>query len=266
MKKGKSYKMEFRKIGFWQLVLLAFLLNFVAQALHESGHWLVLETSGRAPVWNFNGLVQTWGDPPPLHPQQWLAVTSPDGEKGWEMLASQPGRNGQMLMEIGGPLASVLGVILGLSLMRFNRNPIVKQVGLVMALIITLVMGFYYLRGFTRPNGDEYFLAALLGIPKYILMIPFSIFYVASFILEVLALGDWRTRLKWLGAVMFGSLPAGLFLVYSSGFVLSQVDQGNPFFQPVLGWSLPVLAVNLAALLALLFWFRRAVRRNKDGG
>jgi hypothetical protein len=133
-------------------------------------------------------------------------------------------------------------------------------------MIITLVMGFYYMRGFTRPNGDEYFLAALLGIPKYILIIPFSLVYIFSFILELLVLGDWRTRLKWLGAVMVGSLPAGLFLVYATGLVISQVDQGNPLFQPVLGWSLPVLVVNLAALLALWFWYRRADRRDKNGG
>jgi hypothetical protein len=248
--------MDYRKIGFWQLVLLAFILNFVAQALHEAGHWVVLETAGRRPVWSFTELVQIWGNPPPLHPEQWLEITSPDGEKGWERMASQPGRIGMMLMEIGGPLASVLGVVLGLSLMRFVRNPVLKQMGLVLAMIITLVMGFYYLRGFTRASGDEYFLAALLGIPKYILMIPFSLFYITSFILEVLALGNWRTRVKWLGAVMVGSLPAGVFLVYATGLVISQVDRGNLLFQPVLGWSLPVLVVNLAAWLALWFWGR----------
>ena len=259
-------KMDYRKIGFWQLVLLVFLLNFVAQALHESGHWVMLEPSGHAPVWSFTEIVQVWGDPAPLHPQQWLEVTAPDGGKGWEMLASEPGRNGMILMEIGGPLASVLGVILGLSLMCFSRNPIQKQMGLVLAMIITLIMGFYYLRGFNRPNGDEYFLAAFLGIPKYSLMLPFSLFYIASFILEVLALGDWRTRGKWLGAVMVGSLPAGVFLVYATGVVVSQLDQGNSLFQPVLGWSLPVLVVNLAAILTLCFWYRVAERRDSHAG
>jgi len=258
--------MDFRKIGFWQLVLLVFLLNFVAQAIHEAGHWVVLETSGRGPVWSFTELVQIWGDPPPLHPEQWVETTSPNGEKGWERMASKPGRTGMILMEIGGPLASVVGVILGLSLMRFNRNLVLKQIGLVLAIVITLVMGFYYLRGFTRESGDEYFLAALLGMPKYVLMIPFSLFYFISFILEVLALGDWRTRLKWLGAVMIGSLPAGVFLATATGLVVSQVDRGNPLFQPVLGWSLPVLVVNLVALLALWFWYRRASRRDKSAG
>jgi len=34
--------MYYRKIGFWQLVILALLLNFVIQALHEGGPYGLL--------------------------------------------------------------------------------------------------------------------------------------------------------------------------------------------------------------------------------
>jgi len=237
--------MDYRKIGFWQLVILALLLNFVVQTIHEAGHWAVCETLGHGPVWGFTQLLQIWGDPPPIHPDEWITTIAPDGGEGWLRLASSLGTNEFIIMLFVGPLASILGVVLGLSLMHWNRVPATKQMGLVMALIGSLIMSQYYLRGFSRMGGDEYFLAAKLGIPKYIIDIPFGLAFIIAFILGVWALGDWRTRLKWLGAIMLGSIPSGLFLFKANAIVLAQVNLGNPLFRPLLGWSLPVVVVNV---------------------
>ena len=250
--------MDYRKAGFGQLLLLTVLLNVVSQTIHEAGHWAVYETLGRGPVWGFTSLVQIWGNPPPLHPNEWIATIAPDGEKGWLRLGSSPSKTEEIITLAAGPLAGLLGVVFGLSLMRWNRNPATKQMGLVLALITSILMSQYYLRGFSRMGGDEYFLAAHLGIPKYTIDIPFGLASITAFVLGVWVLGDWRTRLKWLGAIMLGSVPAGLFLINANDLVRSQVDQGNPLFQPLLGWSLPVVVVNAIVLLALWIWWKQA--------
>jgi hypothetical protein len=250
--------MDYRKIGFWRLVLLTLMLNFIAQTMHEAGHWAVYETIGKGPTWGFLGLVQMWGDPPPLHPNEWIETTAPDGGKGWLRLASAPTKTEEVAMNAAGPLASLLGVVLGLGLMRWNRNPSLKQMGLVLALIASLIMGLYYLRGASRTGGDEYFVAALLGIPKYTIDIPFGLAFIVAFILGVWSLGNWRTRFKWLGALLLGSLPVGVFLMYANILVFSQVNQGNPLFRPLLGFSLPVVFVNAAALFGLWIWWKQA--------
>ena len=257
--------MDYRKIGFWQLLLLALLLNFVVQTVHEAGHWIVCESLGKGPVWGFTQLMQIWGDQPPLHPGKWLATISPDGEKGWLLLASSLSKNEYNIMLIAGPLASVIGVIFGLSLMRWNRNPATKQIGLVIALIGSLLMSQYYLRGFSRKGGDEYFLAAGLGIPKYLIDIPFGLAFIIAFILGVWALGDWRTRLKWVGAIIAGSVPSGLFMIKANAIVLTQVNQGNPLFDPLLGWSLPVIIVNVIVCIMVWIWWKWAKPRLAAG-
>src|ERR1019366_3569178 len=100
-----------------------------------------------------------------------------NGDKGWLRLRSSPSKTEEMLALFAGPLASLLGVVFGLSLVRWNRNPAAKQVGLVLALLVSLLMGQYYLRGFSRMGGDELFLAADLGTPKYTIDIPFALAY-----------------------------------------------------------------------------------------
>lgn len=249
--------MDYRKIGFWKLVMLALLLNFIVQTIHETGHWAVCEVLGRGPVWGFTQLLQIWGDPPPIHPDQWIATTSPGGEKGWLHLTSALTKNEFNVMLPAGPLASLLGVISGLIIMRRSRNIVAKQMGLVLALIGSLLMSQYYLRGFSRTGGDEYFLAANLGIHKYIIDIPFGLAFIIVFITGVWALGDWKTRLKWLGAIMLGSIPSGFFMMKANALVLAQVDLGNPFFRPLFGWSLPVIIVNAAVCLALWISWKR---------
>jgi hypothetical protein len=252
--------MGYRKIGFGQLAILVLLLNFVTQTIHEAGHWAIYETLGLGPVWGFTSLVQIWSNdnPPPIHPNEWITTIAPNGERGWLHLTSSPSKNEESIMLAAGPLAELLGVVFGLILMRWNRNLATKQMGLVLALIGSLLMSQYYLRGFSRTGGDEYFLAAYLGIPKYTIDIPLGLASIIAFVLGVRALDDWQTRLKWLGAIMLGSVPAGLFLMKANDLVQTQINQGHSFFQPLLGWSLPVLIVNVIVCLALWLWWKWA--------
>jgi hypothetical protein len=263
LRRKRPQIMDYRRITFWQLVILALLLAFVSQTIHESGHWVFYETLGLGPVWGFTSLVQIWGDPP-LHPNEWVTTIAPNGDKGWLRLRSSPSKAEEIVALFAGPLASLLGVIFGLSLLRFNRNSAAKQMGLVLALLVSLLLGQYYLRGFSRMGGDEFFLAADLGIPKYTIDIPFALAYIITFALGVWLLGDWRTRLKWLGAIMLGSVPAGFFQIKANILIQAQVDQGNPLFRPLLGWSLPVVVVNAMVLCAFWMWWRRASKTSDE--
>jgi hypothetical protein len=252
--------MDYRKISFGQLAILALLLNFVTQTIHEAGHWAVYETLGLEPVWGFTSLVQIWSNdnPPPIHPNEWITTIAPDGERGWLRLTSSPSKIEESMMLVAGPLAELLGIVFGLILMRWNRNSATKQMGLVLALIGSLLMSQYYLRGFSRTGGDEYFLAAHLGIPKYTIDIPLGLAAITAFALGVRTLDDWQTRLKWLGAIVLGSVPAGLFLINANNLIQAQINHGHSFFQPLLGWSLPVLIVNGIVCLALWIWWKWA--------
>lgn len=42
--------MDYRETGFWQLVLLTFLLTFVTQTNHKAAYWAVYEPLGLGPV------------------------------------------------------------------------------------------------------------------------------------------------------------------------------------------------------------------------
>ena len=102
-------------------------------------------------------------------------------------------------------------------------------------------------------------MAGYLGIPRYFIDIPLGLAFVACFILGLRALGTWKTAGIWLGAVLLGSFPTGLFLMQANQIVQTQVDQGNPFFQPILGYALPVIIVNgLALALLLLLWWQQS--------
>ncbi len=114
----------------------------------------------------------------------------------------------------------------------------------------------YYLRSPWRHTGDEYYIATYLGIPKYTLDLPFGLLFLMGFVLALSWLGDWETRLKWLGIIMLGSVPVGLFIMYINGWVISQINQENAFFQPLFGFALPVFVFNVAILALLMIWWK----------
>jgi hypothetical protein len=257
--------MDYRKISFWQLLALSMLLTFVAQFIHEAGHCAVYELLGTKPVWSVNSLAQIWDDIP-LHPENWSTFITPNGESGWIRMTSAPSQTEHVFGLLAGPLASLFGVLFGLGLVRFRKGSATRQIGLVLALTISFPMSQYYLRSPWRYTGDEYFVAAYLGIPKYILDLPFGLLFLMGFILALYWLGDWRTRLKWLGITVLGSTSVGLFIMYINGWVISQINQENRFFQPLLGFALPVFIFNVAVLAFLGIWWKYGSIQDRKAG
>lgn len=247
--------MDYRKIRFWHLLALSMLLTFAAQFIHEAGHCVVYSLLGTKPVWSVNSLAQIW-DNVPLHLENWSTFVTPTGETGWIRMSSAPSQTEHIAGLLAGPLASLLGVLLGIGLVRFGKEAATRQIGLVLVLAISFPMTQYYLRGPWRATGDEYFVSAYLGIPKSVLDIPFGLFFLMGFIVALYWLGDWKTRLKWLGALVLGSMPAGLFIMNINGWVISQIDLENRFFQPLFGFALPVFIFNAAVFVLLRVWWK----------
>lgn len=244
------------KHPFWWLVLSALLLNILAQALHEGGHLLVYSLAGHSPVWRFTGLVQRWEATPPPHPATWIESTAPDGSRGWLKMASKPAK---LIDEIGtaaGPLASLFSTIAGWLIFRYGRKPATRSMGLLLAIITSFMMGGYYARSGMRAGGDEGFLANLMGVPKITLDLPMGLAFLACFILALVALKDWKTCLTWFGACLLGMIPSAALMVLLDPIIQNGVEQGNPWFAPVLGFSLPVLVTYLLMLVGLFFVHR----------
>jgi hypothetical protein len=246
--------MDHRKAGFWSLFFLAMLLACIAQAVHEGGHWAVYQAYGRGPVWGFIALVQR--DTLPSHPNEWQEITDADGGQSWLRLASLPnGATEKLLANAAGPLASLLGVVLGLLITRLGRNPVTKKISLAFALNSAITETLYYLRSPLRSGGDEFGAAMQLGIPKYGVEIPFALAFLFCLILGLRELAGWRTQLKWMAAILLGSVATGLILNLADAVVRAQVDAGNSLFLPVFGFSFPVFAVNSLAFLIVVLWW-----------
>jgi len=251
--------MDFRVAGFWRLLLFSALLNCLAQAVHETGHWSVYQAYRRGPVWGFTSLVQVWEEPP-LHPDEWLETTSQAGVRGWLRLRSLPQSPTEEFIAVSaGPVASLVGVVLGLALFRWCREPVLKQISLMFALTGSFVMSIYYLRSGFRASGDESQMAEILNLPKSAIEIPFALAFLFCLFITLRALKGWRTILKWLAALVLGSIPTGLLMMKADAVVRSQIEFGNPLFRSMFGFSLPVLLVNVI-IVAGLFVFGVAAR------
>jgi hypothetical protein len=252
--------MDYRKAGFWTLLTLVLLLNPLVQALHEAGHWAVYQALGCQPAWGFIGLVQVWGQPP-LDPTQWVETVAPDGERGWLALRSQPSGAGEFAAAAGGPIASLLGMLGGVLLARFGKRPALQQTGLLLVLIGSFAGSMYYLRSPWRSGGDEYDMAAYLGVPKALVELLFGLLFVGGLIWGLRRLGDWRTMGRWMAAAFLGSVATGVVLTLLDGVVRAQFSLGNPLFQAMLGYSLPVLLVNGLVLVGVVL-FTISILRN----
>jgi hypothetical protein len=258
--------LNLKKIPFWWLVLAAMAINILAQAIHEGGHWAVFEITGHQPVWAFTGIVQLW-DTTPKDPATWVASIAPDGSKGWMKLSSDPGKAVMALDNFAGPLASLVSVIAGLMLYRLARKPALRISGLILALITAFLMTFYYARSGMRSGGDEGFLAASLGVSPLVFNIPFGLAYFICLLLGLRKLKPWRNGLRFFGALLLGMIPTAGMMVLLDPLILSGVDAGNPLYQSVLGWSLPVFVVVCLAATGLFLLGRKLnhMERSSDG-
>jgi hypothetical protein len=253
--------MALRKIPFWWLLLAAMTLNILVQAIHEGGHWTVYQISGHRPVWAFTSIVQVW-DTPPRDLTGWVATTAPDGEKGWLKLSSSPGKIVQALDDAAGPLASLVSVIAGLLFYRFAKKPALRANGLVLTIITGLLMTFYYARSGTHV-GDEDFLAASLGVPKLIFAIPLGLAFFTCLVLGLRELRSWKNGLKWVGTILLGMIPTAGVMVVSDPFIRRGVEAGNPLYQSILGFSLPVFLFYCLAAGGLILLGRKLNQMEK---
>jgi hypothetical protein len=246
------------KLRFGQLFLLAFLLTFLVQMIHEGGHWAVYQAYGRGPVWGFIGMVQLW-DTTPRNPSEWVKTSLPDGEQGWLRLASPiDSKTEEIISSAAGPVASLLGAVLGLLLVYRSKNGTIQLIGLMLTLVTSFAMTLYYLRSPMRTGSDESSVAFQLGIAKSFIEIPFGIAFVACLVLGLRELETWKTRLIWLAVILVNSISIGVTLNLVDTFLRSQVNEGNPLFRSVLGFSLPVVIVNGLAIVGLWIWWRWA--------
>ena len=257
-------KNEHVQLRFLPLLLLAMLVNILAQAAHETGHHLVYQVMGHEPVWAFTKVVQM--SDPPTNPVDWVEITNPDGSSNWLKVSSMPtGKVENALMAAAGPLSGLFSAVLGLFMTRRSVKVASKQTWLAYVLTISLVAVLYYLRAPMRTGGDEFDIAVNLGIAKTFIEIPLALGYLACLALGLRELSTWRTRLIWLGTILLGSILTGILMAFIDPVIIVQVDAGNPWFQPVIGYSLPVLLTVILAVFGVWAWVRWQERTHFAG-
>jgi hypothetical protein len=129
-----------------------------------------------------------------------------------------------------------------------------KQAWLVYSLAASLVMVLYYLRAPMRTGGDEYDVALSLGVARSLVEIPFALGYLACLAFGLRALPTWKIRFIWLSAILLGTIVTGISMAMLDPVIISQVDAGNPLFQPVMGYSLPVFITTIVAFVGVWVW------------
>ena len=249
-------ELTFSTLRFFPLLILAMLVNILAQAVHETGHHLVYQVMGHEPVWAFTKVVQM-SETMPSNPDDWTMKTYPDGETNWLKVSSLPSRNmEEAVAAAAGPLLGLLSAILGLVMSRRSVKNTSRQAWLAYVLSISLVAVLYYLRASMRIGGDEYDIAVNLGIAKSHVEMSFSLGYLACLVFGLLELPTLKIRLTWLGIILLGSITTGLPMALLDPIIIAQVDAGNPWFQPVMGYSLPVFFTIILTFFGLLAWSR----------
>jgi len=248
--------MKLHHIRFLPLLILAMLVNILSQTTHETGHHIVYQLMGHEPVWAFTKMVQIW-ETPPIHPDEWVETRGSEGEQGWLKLSSPlVGNVEDGVAAIAGPMAGLLGATLGLIIATRSQNMRWRQIGLAFSLSASLVAVLYYLRAPIRTGGDEYDVAVQLGVAKTAVEIPLGLAFAACLTIGLRQLPSWRIRGKWLGTVFLGSVATGMFMVFADPIIIAQVDAGNAWFQPIIGYSLPVFVVNVLTLVGIWMWSR----------
>ena len=249
-------ELTFSTLRFFPLLILAMLVNILAQAVHETGHHFVYQVMGHEPVWAFTKVVQM-SETTPLHPDKWTMKTYPDGATNWLKVSSLPAEGmEETIAAFAGPLLGLFSAILGLVMSRRSVRVTSKQAWLAYVLSISLVMVLYYLRAPMRTGGDEFDIAVSMGITKSFVEIPLALGYLACLVWGLRELTTWRVRFTWLVMILLGSIATGLPMALFDPIIIAQVDAGNPWFQPIMGYSLPVFTTIVLTFLGLLVWSR----------
>jgi len=113
-----------------------------------------------------------------------------------------------------------------------------------------------------RTGGDEYDIALQLGIAKWPVEIPLALGYLVCLALGLRELSSWHIRLTWLGAILLGGIATGLLMTLADSLIIVQVDAGNPWFRPIISYSLPVFVTIVFTFYGLWAWARWQERQN----
>lgn len=243
-------------LRFLPLLILAMLVNILAQAVHETGHHFAYQVMGHEPVWAFTKVVQM-SDAIPSNPDEWTEIANPDGSSNWIKVNSMPtSETEKAITAAAGPLLGLLGAAIGLVISRRSTKITSKQIWLVFVIAISLAAVLYYLRAPTRAGGDEYDVAVNLGVAKSFIEIPLTLGYLACLVFGLFELPTWKIRFTWLGAILIGAIATALPMVLLDPFIITQVDAGSPWVQPILGYSLPVFITIVLTFIGLWAWTR----------
>lgn len=251
--------MRIDNIRFSRLLLFILLLNILAaQLLHEAGHWAVLQVYGRRPLWGFTSLVQL-SESEPSSLDNWVELTNIDGSLSWLHLESLPASDTEWVLFLAaGPLIQLAAVVIGLMFARFGRTSTVRTVGFLLALVNAFGGFFYQLVSLLQGGGsDETLIARYLALNPTIVSVVLGVGFGLGLAIAIRALGTRKMRLTWGSALFVGILPVGPLLMIANSTVIEQVDAGNPFFRPVIGFSLPVFLTGFLCILLLGFMLYR---------
>lgn len=247
--------MRIQTPAFGRLVFMVFLFNILAaQILHEAGHWTVMQVFGRQPLWGITSLVQL-SERAPSSPAEWVEITNTDSSISWLHLGSLPTSDAEWVLFLAaGPLFQLAAVVIGLMVARNGRNPTVQIMGYLLAIVNAFGGFFYQIVGLLRGGGsDEKLIGHYLDISDIGISVVLAIGFGIGLVIALRAVETWKTRLKWIAAIVVGTFPVGPLLMVANSVIIEQVDADNPLFQSVLGFSLPVFMTGLVCLLLIGF-------------
>lgn len=72
------------KFYFLPSLILAMLINFLAQAVHETGHHIIYQVMGHEPIWAFTKVVRL-SVTTPTNPEEWAGKTNTDSKTSWPL-------------------------------------------------------------------------------------------------------------------------------------------------------------------------------------
>ncbi len=247
--------MKLLKIKLVPLVLFTLILGYLfAQRIHETGHWFFLQIFQREPNIGFLGLIQVWSGQP-TSVIGWSLFTDPvGGSQGWFWLSSLPQSNSEWIgMLMMGQVFQVLTIVLGLVLIFQAKNIIVKNAALIIVLFNSFSQVIYQtIKFFNVFGGDEYSVAFFGGFFPRLLTGPLVIFYGVVLVLVIFQLDGWKEKAKYLFAVLLAQ-AIGPILGFFDSIIRQQAILSNPLVNPVFGFSLPVIVLDLIMVIA--FWF-----------
>lgn len=243
-------------------ILLAYLTS---QRIHEIGHWIILQIFNRNPVFGFTGLIQLW-ETQPKNPNTWTRYIDPiTGEQGWLKLGSLP----QTPMEwaamlIAGQIAQIITLYLALIIHSYTKNPSIKQITLLTAIINSLGQTLYHARKLiTTSYGDEHFLAYYIQTQKWEIHTTLLTIYIIGLTLTLTKIKtkNKKTTLKIILTILIATILVGPPLMIADTIIRTQINNENPYTQPIIGFTTPVITTDILAI-AILTMILKSQKQN----